>query len=603
MIFRKFTFALALATVCLGAATAQAALPTAASMSTARVVPMAASLPNGRVLVFGGFDTSNTLLSTSEVYDPGSNSWSAGSKALAGQTEGDATALPDGRVLFTGGQDARGTTSAFVVFSPTGTGGLAGGSMPTARTFHTATVMSDGRVLVAGGDFDGSLLLASADIFDPQSNKWTTTGSMAQPRTGATAALLPDGRVIVVGGAGATTPLASSEIYDPQTGTWSSGPSMSTPRENGAMITLPSHKILVVGGANSASAEVLDPSTMTWSPTGDQPEVMTSQRLTLLPDGHVLSVGLALGGAPLTALYDPASGSFTAWLPTHQDRGSAAMAALPNGEVLLAGGGSPVDNSITASAEIVYPPTTKHLSSPDFGDQTTATRSAVQYIPVRADSLPLDVRSISIQGAEAGDFTLVSDQCSGLVLAATDSCVIGVRFTPSAAGPRSAVLHFTDNTLDPDVPLTGNGVAPAAGATGPQGPSGPTGPTGPTGATGPGGSAGSPGPTGPQGRTGAQGPTGPQGPAGTIVCRNTSLARLSCSLLFAPGTWSAQTTHVQFQIVHGTRRVAHGKALITPRRITVRALPRLRPGRYMLIVTARRHGHTRVLIKRPFTLR
>ncbi len=621
MIFRKLTFALTLATACLGAATAQAALPPAASMGTARAAPMAASLPDGRVLVFGGIDTSNTVLRTSEVYDPRSGSWNAGPKALAGQAEGVASTLLDGRVLFTGGAGAQSTTSAFVLFGPTGTGGLTGGSMPTARAFHTATVMSDGRVLVAGGEVDGSLRIASADIFDPQSNKWTTTGSMAQPRSGAMSALLPDGRVIVVGGLGATTPLASSEIYDPQTGTWSSGPSMSTPRDSGAIVTLPSRKLLVVGGAQSTSAEVLDPSTMTWSPTGDQPGVIASQRMTLLPDGQVLSVGFAQSGGPSTALYDPASGSWTAWLPTHQERSFAAMATLPNGEVLLAGGGSPVNNSITASAEIVYPPTTKHLSSPDFGDQTTGTRSAVQYIPVRADSLPLDARSISIQGAAAGDFTLASDQCSGLVLAATDSCVIGVRFTPSAAGPRSAVLHFTDSTLDSDVPLTGNGLAPAAGATGPQGPTGPTGatgpggptgptgatgpggPTGPTGATGPGGSTGTPGPTGPQGRTGPQGPTGPRGPAGTIVCRNTSLARLSCSLLFAPGTWSAQTTNAQFQIVHGTRRVAYGKALITRQRITVRALPRLRPGRYVLVVTARRHGHPRVLIKRPFTLR
>jgi Collagen triple helix repeat (20 copies) len=345
------------------------------------------------------------------------------------------------------------------------------------------------------------------------------------------------------------------------------------------------------------SADVLDPSTMTWSPVGDLPGQILVPTMSLLPDGYVLLLGRPGPGEPSTALYDPVSASWTPWLPTHVDRSLPVIASLPNGQVLLAGGFSVPDRKVTASAEIIYPPATKHLSSPDFGDQTTGTRSAVDYIPVRADSLPLDLRSISISGADAADFTLTSDQCSGQVLAPADSCVIGVRFTPSANGPRGAVLHFADSTLDPDIPLSGNGLAPTVGPTGPQGPAGPAGTTGPAGPTGP------PGPTGPQGPTGAQGQTDPRGPAGTIVCRNTSLARLWCSFLFAPGTWSAQTTSAQFRIMRGTRSVAHGTTLVTRRGITLRALPRLRPGRYMLLVTARQHGHTRVLLKRPFTLR
>jgi hypothetical protein len=111
---------------------------------------------------------------------------------------------------------------------------------------------------------------------------------------------------------------------------------------------------------------------MTWSPTGDLPGLIEAQRMTLLPHGHVLLVGFAVPGGPSTALYDPASGSWTPWLPTRQDRSSAPMATLPNGEVLPAGGGYIPDNTVIASAEIIYPPRTKHVSSPDFGDRWRA---------------------------------------------------------------------------------------------------------------------------------------------------------------------------------------------------------------------------------------
>src|SRR5882724_2823996 len=131
------------------------------SLNTARLLQTATLLPNGMVLIAGGFSAS------AELYNPASGTW-----------------------------------------TPTG-------SLNTARGFHTATLLHNGMVLVAGG-FGANNYLASAELYDPASGTWTPTGSLNTARDGHTATLLPNGMVLVAGGFGASgPPLASAEHYDP----------------------------------------------------------------------------------------------------------------------------------------------------------------------------------------------------------------------------------------------------------------------------------------------------------------------------------------------------------------------------------------------------
>src|SRR5262245_13623318 len=89
--------------------------------------------------------------------------------------------------------------------------------MNTARVDHTATLLPDGTVLVAGGTDDSTL----AEIYDLGSGTWSVTAGMASPRMRHTATLLSDGRVLVAGGDNNNDgDLASAEIYDPATGAW-----------------------------------------------------------------------------------------------------------------------------------------------------------------------------------------------------------------------------------------------------------------------------------------------------------------------------------------------------------------------------------------------
>src|SRR5436190_1890257 len=120
------------------------------SLNTVRRSHTATLLPNGMVLVAGGF-APNSVLASAELYDPASGTWTAT------------------------------------------------GRLNTARAEHTATLLPNGMVLVAGGEHRGGKVCASAELYDPASGTWTPTGSLNTARREHTATLLPNGMVVLAG--------------------------------------------------------------------------------------------------------------------------------------------------------------------------------------------------------------------------------------------------------------------------------------------------------------------------------------------------------------------------------------------------------------------
>ncbi len=70
-------------------------------MGTARYVHTATRLPDGRVLVAGGYNGS--YLASAEIYDPDSATWTPTGSMATFREYQTATRLPDGRVLVAGG--------------------------------------------------------------------------------------------------------------------------------------------------------------------------------------------------------------------------------------------------------------------------------------------------------------------------------------------------------------------------------------------------------------------------------------------------------------------------------------------------------------------
>jgi hypothetical protein len=138
----------------------------------------------------------------------------AGSLSAARYTH-SATMLPNGQVLVAGGYTGSSYLSSVEVFNPIAGAWTTTNAMSFARANHTATLLPNGQVLVAGGGTDNNILTNLVEVYDPGANAWLIAGSLADARYVPTATLLLNGQVLVAGGyAGGTTALASSEIYD-----------------------------------------------------------------------------------------------------------------------------------------------------------------------------------------------------------------------------------------------------------------------------------------------------------------------------------------------------------------------------------------------------
>jgi Domain of unknown function (DUF1929) len=101
----------------------------------------------------------------------------------------------------------------------------------------------------------------------------------------------------------------------------------------------------------------------------------------------------------------------------------------------------------------------------NFGDQPVGTGGAVQTVRLTNDGATnLRVFGVAVAGINASDFVVAADRCTGNILPPEGACEASVRFNPTAAGSRSAVLEFsTDAGGSPHrAALSGIGTMPLA---------------------------------------------------------------------------------------------------------------------------------------------
>src|ERR1700682_2819106 len=342
----------------------------AASMAVPRGYHTATLLRNGKVLVVGGRGLSavsapwqrpGSAISSAELYDPKTRTWSSAGTLNFPRFEHTATLLANGKVLVVGGNQtlANGNlpvgadpVSSAELYDPQTNSWSSAASMRTARALHTATLLNDGRLLVAGGTEssleDPSIALASAELYDPTANTWTASPPMASARANQSATLLSDHRVLVIGGINrildyptGTSPaagLSTAELFDPATNSWSPTPSMGYTRISPSTTLLPNGRVLVVGdyGVNEQTAEIYDPALQRWL---DSPQPIAGHAghlAVLLHNGVVLIAG-GLGEAR-PEWFDWRRDSWASAGTLSTIRSGATATVLENGQVLVAGG-------------------------------------------------------------------------------------------------------------------------------------------------------------------------------------------------------------------------------------------------------------------------
>lgn len=277
----------------------------------------------GKVLVVGGskvidsgqrvaLSSAEPALSSAELYDPATRTWSRTGALSTGRWNHSATLLATGGVLVAGGQlthdgdhlgSSRKTVATAEIYDPASGTWATTASMAVARSGHTATRLGDGTVMVAGGWAESPVIgsgegLKSREIYDPDQTppRWRSAGELITAQVRHSATLLGGtgcsganpatecGKVLIAGG-------GSPELYDPATGT--SAP--TTPpahtrngvyHRDGTATLLPSGTVVITGGeCMCRSAEVFDPTStasvsppqiISVTPRSAQPTIKTS---------------------------------------------------------------------------------------------------------------------------------------------------------------------------------------------------------------------------------------------------------------------------------------------------------------------------------------
>ena len=255
-------------------------------------------LASGKVLIAGGG------LDGALLYDPSAKTFlpTIGSMVVPNRGTCAMATLQNGKVLIVGGEINNNALSSTEIYNPTTDTFTATSSMSTARSVPTATLLNNGKVLIAGGWSAASPYgISSAELYDPASGTFTPTGSMTTGGDAGTATLLSSGKVLIVGLYGSYSG-APAELYDPASGTFSESatPPVYPLSANVSTTLLPNGLVFITGGllmtgtamANSPNqTEFYDTATNSFYAGPLMSQKREWMTMTQLQNGNVLIIG------------------------------------------------------------------------------------------------------------------------------------------------------------------------------------------------------------------------------------------------------------------------------------------------------------------------
>jgi hypothetical protein len=359
--------------------------------------------------------------------------------------------LPDGRVFVSGGhdfttgkkQDPIGVAESDT-YDPESSGWAPTPPLGQKRWYPTNVGLGNGKTLIFGGQEGPDAWANTVDSYDPASNTMTRLPASATTALNTNYPrmhLLPNGTIVKVGIS------RMSQYFDPESNQWSDvSPMLYGNRTQGTSVLLPGlDKVMAIGGRASGApatetVEILDTSQAQprWRYTAPMHFPRVHANAVTLPDGKVLVVG---GGAankvdgPVTAaeLYDPVSETWTVMESQVGGRMYHSTALLlPDGRVLSAGQDS---GGYATTGEIFSPPY-----------MFAGSRPTITGVPGSTDY----GKSFSFTSAQAADISKLTLIHPGSMTHSTDT------------EQRSVALDFTTSgsTITATAPVNGNTAPP-----------------------------------------------------------------------------------------------------------------------------------------------
>jgi hypothetical protein len=314
-------------------------------------------LDDGKLLQWDGWETPEPT----ELYDPATGTFTTitapSSIFCAGNTK-----LPDGRVLVVGGYGASSTGNLGIVdtniYDPATQTWSRAANMHLPRWYPDLTELPDGRyVAISGNSSSANTWADTPEIYDPVANTWTELStintSQVHEEEYPFSYLAPNGKVFTIGPSEDVSYWLDAEA---QTPTWTSVGASGL--KNGSSVMYRPGQLLYSGGAPSvtstttavAGAATIDltAATPAWQPIAPMNYPRVYHTLTMLADGRVLAIGgeptsdqnTVTSGVLPAEIWDPATKQWTTIGSIAAARNYHSTAVLqPDGTVLIAGGG------------------------------------------------------------------------------------------------------------------------------------------------------------------------------------------------------------------------------------------------------------------------
>ena len=269
----------------------------AAPLQTARHMH-AATVLDGKIYVIGGHD-GNDYLTSVEVYDPTTNSWSYGTR-LPEATAGAVAATVDGRIFV-----VRPNNSPILMYNPARGIWSSGSTVPYSDPSHDGCAMADAHdqyvvTISPNGAFTGKLnvfiypystgtwfngvpyttsdhrwfsvacigtdmyvvggyqqfmtekVFGGVRRYDALNGIWEGWVASLNQRRYSSQSVALDDKIVTLGGRTATTDLRAVEQFDPATDQWTVLPGMFRPRVDFDAVVL-NGKVYVIGGKSGAT--------------------------------------------------------------------------------------------------------------------------------------------------------------------------------------------------------------------------------------------------------------------------------------------------------------------------------------------------------------
>ncbi|HEY3607983.1 MAG TPA: galactose oxidase-like domain-containing protein, partial [Pseudonocardiaceae bacterium] len=286
--------------------------------------------------------------------------------------------MADGRMMTVGGYGGSATNLGITdadVFDPATSTWSRLANMHLPRWYPTVTELADGRyVAISGNSNDGNHWSDTPEVYDPNTNTWTLLSTVSTSQVHEVeypfSYLTPSGKVFTIGP-------SEDQSFSLDVGNQTWTPMGSSGVVNGSSDMYRPGKILYTGGAadvntttparSNAAVIDLNGANPTWQPAAPMNHSRVYHTLTTLADGTVLAVGgestsdqnVVTSGVLPAEIWNPDTNVWSTVASMSAARNYHSTAVLmPDGRVLVAGGGHVADNSGPGefSQQIYSPP-------------------------------------------------------------------------------------------------------------------------------------------------------------------------------------------------------------------------------------------------------